>query len=258
MTRVLQKSHAPMLGIGMCTRPVELDCRMESACATCAYFRTGPEFVPVLLDQRDHARKNGGSERAGLFRGIRRPASEANRLERLVRRHRDLLRIGQTAPSLRRTLRRGCDRLAPTARPRRRRFPALQHAWGPFMGAQFSRAAVLEPQSIPIISEATRCSGGRPMGQGRPHLFARLSRMTAGNASYRCSALLSSTSTRPTSLRSQESQARQGRVSRISRYCVMDQPLLGCSSGVAKTGQITRSKTPDRRPGQESNLRHAV
>ena len=67
MTRLRQESHARMLGNGMCTRPVELECRMESACETCAYFRTGPEFVPVLLRQRDQARKNGQAERAELF-----------------------------------------------------------------------------------------------------------------------------------------------------------------------------------------------
>jgi site-specific recombinase XerD len=70
MTRLRQESHARMLGNGMCTRPVELECRMESACETCAYFRTGPEFVPVLLRQRDHARKNGQSERAELFESL--------------------------------------------------------------------------------------------------------------------------------------------------------------------------------------------
>ena len=56
MTRLRREAHARMLGNGLCTRPVELDCRMESACETCAYFATGPEFRPVLLRQRDHAR----------------------------------------------------------------------------------------------------------------------------------------------------------------------------------------------------------
>ena len=70
MTRLRQESHARMLGNGMCTRPVELECRMESACETCAYFRTGPEFVPVLLRQRDHARRNGQINRAELFEDL--------------------------------------------------------------------------------------------------------------------------------------------------------------------------------------------
>jgi site-specific recombinase XerD len=70
MTRLRKESHARMLGNGMCTRPVELECRMESACETCAYFRTGPEFVPVLLRQRDHAREHGQTDRADLFDGL--------------------------------------------------------------------------------------------------------------------------------------------------------------------------------------------
>jgi hypothetical protein len=70
MTRLRKESHARMLGNGMCTRPVELECRMESACETCAYFRTGPEFVPVLLRQRDHAVKHGQTDRATLFEDL--------------------------------------------------------------------------------------------------------------------------------------------------------------------------------------------
>jgi hypothetical protein len=67
MTRLRRESHARMLGNGPCTRAVELECRMESACETCAYFRTGPEFVRVLLRQRDHARTQGQTDRAALF-----------------------------------------------------------------------------------------------------------------------------------------------------------------------------------------------
>ena len=67
MTRLRQQAHARMLGNGLCTRPVELDCHMESACETCAYFATGPEFVPVLLRQRDHARDHHQPDRADLY-----------------------------------------------------------------------------------------------------------------------------------------------------------------------------------------------
>lgn len=70
MTRLRQESHARMLGNGMCTRPVELDCRMETICETCAYFDTGPEFVPVLLRQRDHAKANHQTDRAQLYDGL--------------------------------------------------------------------------------------------------------------------------------------------------------------------------------------------
>jgi site-specific recombinase XerD len=70
MARLRREAHARMLGNGLCTRPAELDCRLESACETCAYFRTGTEFLPILTRQRDHARDHGQSERAVLFDGL--------------------------------------------------------------------------------------------------------------------------------------------------------------------------------------------
>jgi site-specific recombinase XerD len=70
MARLRREAHARMLGNGLCTRPAELDCRLESACETCAYFRTGTEFLPVLIRQRDHARDHGQAERATLFDGL--------------------------------------------------------------------------------------------------------------------------------------------------------------------------------------------
>jgi site-specific recombinase XerD len=70
MARLRREAHARMLGNGLCTRPVELDCRMESACETCAYFRTSVQFLPTLTRQRDHAREHGQTERAALFDGL--------------------------------------------------------------------------------------------------------------------------------------------------------------------------------------------
>jgi site-specific recombinase XerD len=70
MRRLRTEAHARMLGNGMCTRPVELECQMESACETCAYFETGEEFVPVLLRQRDHAIEHDQIDRAALFDGL--------------------------------------------------------------------------------------------------------------------------------------------------------------------------------------------
>lgn len=67
MTRLRKEAHARMLGNGLCTRPVELDCRMESACETCSYFQTSIEFRPTLTRQRDHARQRGQTDRAALF-----------------------------------------------------------------------------------------------------------------------------------------------------------------------------------------------
>lgn len=67
MARLRKEAHARMLGNGLCTRPVELDCRMESACETCSYFQTSIEFKPTLTRQRDHARAHGQTDRAALF-----------------------------------------------------------------------------------------------------------------------------------------------------------------------------------------------
>jgi integrase len=78
MTRLRQETHARMLGNGLCTRPAELDCRMETVCENCAYFRTGPEFVPVLLRQRDHARQHGQTDRADLFDNLLNRAKETS------------------------------------------------------------------------------------------------------------------------------------------------------------------------------------
>ena len=67
MARLRREAHARMLGNGLCTRPVQLDCRMESACETCSYFQTTIEFRPTLQRQHDHARDHGQPERAALF-----------------------------------------------------------------------------------------------------------------------------------------------------------------------------------------------
>jgi hypothetical protein len=78
MTKLRTESHARMLGNGLCTRPVELDCRMESACETCAYFKTGPQFLPVLLRQRDHARTHGQTDRTSLYDHLVHQAGETS------------------------------------------------------------------------------------------------------------------------------------------------------------------------------------
>ena len=67
MAKLRREAHARMLGNGLCTRPPELDCRLETACETCAYFRTGPQFLPILTRQRDHAQDHGQADRAALF-----------------------------------------------------------------------------------------------------------------------------------------------------------------------------------------------
>jgi site-specific recombinase XerD len=70
MARLRREAHARMLGNGLCTRPPDLDCRLESACETCAYFRTGTQFLPILIRQRDHARDHHQADRAALFDGL--------------------------------------------------------------------------------------------------------------------------------------------------------------------------------------------
>ena len=67
MARLRRETHARMLGNGLCTRPAELDCRMESACETCSYFQATIEFRPTPQRQRDHAQEHGQPERAALF-----------------------------------------------------------------------------------------------------------------------------------------------------------------------------------------------
>ena len=49
---------------------------MESACETCAYFRTGTQFLPILVRQRDHAHGHGQADRAALFEGLIQRASK--------------------------------------------------------------------------------------------------------------------------------------------------------------------------------------
>jgi site-specific recombinase XerD len=66
MTR-LARDHRRMLGNGHCTRPAALDCAYETMCERCGFFATGPEFVPVLIRQRDHATDNHQTDRAHLF-----------------------------------------------------------------------------------------------------------------------------------------------------------------------------------------------
>jgi site-specific recombinase XerD len=55
MRRLRLEMQRRLLGNGYCTRPAELDCAFETVCETCVHFATGPEFVPVLIRQRDHA-----------------------------------------------------------------------------------------------------------------------------------------------------------------------------------------------------------
>lgn len=70
MRRLAAEAHQRLLGNGHCTRPVALDCQFESICERCGFFDTGPEFIPILRRQRDHAVDHGQGERAELFRSL--------------------------------------------------------------------------------------------------------------------------------------------------------------------------------------------
>lgn len=52
MTKLRRESYARMLGNELGTRPIELECRMESACETCTYFRTTVELVICQTSSR--------------------------------------------------------------------------------------------------------------------------------------------------------------------------------------------------------------
>jgi len=46
MARLRREAHARMLGNGLCGRPADLDCRLESACETCATSAPAPSSCP--------------------------------------------------------------------------------------------------------------------------------------------------------------------------------------------------------------------
>lgn len=68
--RRLAADHRRMLGNGHCARPVALDCNFETICERCGFFETGPEFIPILRRQRDHAHDHAQPDRAELFTQI--------------------------------------------------------------------------------------------------------------------------------------------------------------------------------------------
>jgi hypothetical protein len=62
--------HRRLLANGHCNRPAVLGCIHESICERCGFFETGPQFVPVLIRQRDHATDHDQPERAHLFTNL--------------------------------------------------------------------------------------------------------------------------------------------------------------------------------------------
>jgi site-specific recombinase XerD len=68
--RRLRREHYRMLGNGLCTRPVELDCAFETICEGCTYFATTVEFRPTLRRQLKDATRKGQIGRQKLFSGL--------------------------------------------------------------------------------------------------------------------------------------------------------------------------------------------
>lgn len=65
--RRLAADHRRLLGNGHCNRPIALDCSFETICERCGFYETGPEFIPVLLRQRDHAIERDQHDRAEIY-----------------------------------------------------------------------------------------------------------------------------------------------------------------------------------------------
>jgi hypothetical protein len=81
MRRLRLEMQRRLLGNGYCTRPVELDCAFETVCETCVHFSTGPEFVPILLRQRDHANEGNHEHLASVYDRIITTISDTDKNE---------------------------------------------------------------------------------------------------------------------------------------------------------------------------------
>ena len=68
--RRLAADHRRLLGNGHCTRPAALDCNFETICERCGFFDTGPQFIPILRRQRDHATERDQHDRADIFTSL--------------------------------------------------------------------------------------------------------------------------------------------------------------------------------------------
>jgi site-specific recombinase XerD len=68
--RRLAADHRRLLGNGHCTRPAALDCNFETICERCGFYDTSPEFIPILIRQRDHATERNQHDRATLYTSI--------------------------------------------------------------------------------------------------------------------------------------------------------------------------------------------
>jgi site-specific recombinase XerD len=67
MARTRHEHDQRLLGNGWCSRPPQLDCQYETICESCAFFTTGPEFLPTLQRQHDDAAAKGHTTRQGTY-----------------------------------------------------------------------------------------------------------------------------------------------------------------------------------------------
>jgi hypothetical protein len=60
-------SHQRLLGNGHCTRPVELDRRLQTMCEGCGFFETTSEFIPILRRQHHNTLARNDLPRAKIL-----------------------------------------------------------------------------------------------------------------------------------------------------------------------------------------------
>ena len=86
MAKLRREAHARMLGNWLCTRPVELDCRMEAAGETCSYFQTNVELQAHPPDASAMTpRSSGHPERTALFEQLLERLGQRGCLTRITR-----------------------------------------------------------------------------------------------------------------------------------------------------------------------------
>jgi hypothetical protein len=67
MARLRREAHARMLGNGLCTRPPELDCRLESAARPALTSAPAPSSCPSSPASATTPKTHGQADRAALF-----------------------------------------------------------------------------------------------------------------------------------------------------------------------------------------------
>jgi len=68
--RLHPHEHQRLLGNGRCVRPSQLDCSYQTICEGCGFFETGPEFLPILRQQRQSASQQSDFERQRVYQEL--------------------------------------------------------------------------------------------------------------------------------------------------------------------------------------------